>query len=179
MFEGSKQQQQKILLWLLLWKVTAYDTVARTWGHREHNFNAANQTVTRSGPQTVTDLPRTSHMYSKRIKMLLNLLFLFIVDIKPYDVKQNKPNNFIPVSPQSLHNTCTAYNLLSSPWCVVLHNNPTGSAVPSTTVSQTLPQTVVLEHNNTNILSKSHKPNSDSTKRDTERPFWTTLCLWR
>lgn len=52
-------------------------------------------------------------MHSKRIKTLLNLLF--IVDIKTYDMKQNKPNNYVSVSHQSLHNMCTAYNLLSSP----------------------------------------------------------------
>lgn len=60
-------------------------------------------------------------MHSKRIKTLLNLLF--IVDIKTYDMKQNKPNNYVSVSHQSLHNMCTAYNLLSSPQHVVLHNN--------------------------------------------------------
>lgn len=85
------------------------------------------QSLTQSGPKTVTDPSRTSHIYSKRIKILLNLLFLFIVDIETYNVKQNKPHNVIPISHQSLHNTCTAYSLPWSPEQVVLHSHLTGS----------------------------------------------------
>lgn len=146
--KAANNNNKKILLSILLWRATACDTVARTWGHKEHNCNA------------------------KRIKMLLNLLFLFIVDTKTYNVKQNKPNDYI--SPFTTCAQLTCHRLLSMLFCTTISHV---HAVPSTTISQTLPWTVVLECNIT-ILSKGHKTRSNSSKSKLRETFLTYYSLW-
>lgn len=62
-------------------------------------------------------------------------------------------------------------------WHHILHCSH-ALAVPSSTAAQTWPHTVLSEHNNISILGKNHKAGSNSTKSNSERPFWTALGLW-